>query len=443
MSSDLGRGLAALAHEAPSSLAVDDLWVRGTRRHRRNRAAGAAGVVLALVMVGFSLGGSPSTHQDGAPPLLSTPAPGHLPRTINPPAAWSPGTEDAGEIGPLAAIASSNRKRPLGVVGSVSYEAMYGVSAQDGTARFLDLPYSSSKDMPGELVLSAALSPDGLALAYPRYDWTTRLGEGSQALVGWAIYNAATGRVVELSDPEVPRLSYEAIQPVFSGDSRFLLTAYAPEGRVGTTADSLVAWEVATGKRIVLEKPGRVWAPNVGSAPQGLVWSRANKTYTYDPSTGTRTVLTTPLSVVTASYAPRGNGFAYVGGNSGPEGIVGPWYLFAGPSPDRVRRILGTADTAGILGWRDPEHVVVAVAPQVYAIVDIIDGSIDRGEFKGEVNLNTPMLAADLWAHGLVAGVEPPSALDPRTRSRLVGLTAVLGLIGTGLALKRRRRARD
>lgn len=440
MNTDLGRRLHDLAVDAPPSLPAQGLWDRGVRRHRTRRAAGIVGtfVVVAAIIGGFSLQTADDVRGDGAPPVVSSVEAGHLPRTIHEPSAWSKGTNDAGELGALSVLGASERKRPKGLAGMVAYEGMYGVSAVDGTVRFLDLPTSSNPDMPGMVSLSASLSPDGRKVAFPRYDWTAGAING-RTLIGWTVYDAVTGRIVELADPAVPKMNDKVIQPAFSSDSRYLLTAYGPEGRYDNVSDSFVAWDVATGARFVVEAPGRYWEPSVGSGPKGIVWSRADKTYAFDPDTGTTTFIRTVNGAASASYAPSGTGFAYVGGKLDPQGINAPWQLYAGPSPDRLQHVRGLSDVQGILGWRDPDHVVVALTDRHYAVVDVSDRTLVRGAFDGSVNLSTPMLASDLWANDLVDGVQPPHASDPRTPGRLAVLAGFL-VAGAVFALYRWRR---
>jgi len=439
MNTDLERRLRDLAAQAPPSLPVDGLWGRGVRRRRTRRLAGVAGSVVVLMAIAGGVQVGRSLVNDEALPAAPATGTGHLPRTIPVPAPWSEGTEKAGELGALSVLGYADRKRAKGLTGMVAYEGLYGISAVDGTARFLDLPTSEAQDMPGRSLPDASLSPDGRKISFPRYDWVREdTTDPAEVLIGWSVYDTVTGEVVELGDPAAPRLGDSGMVPIFSSDSKYLLTVYAPEGAYDPRKDSFVAWDVATGARYLVEGPGKYWQPNVGSGPQGIVWSRGKTTYTYDPSTRTTSSIQTEHDPVAASFAPRGTGFAYVGGRLTEEGINAPWQLYVGASPDQMQRVSGIADYNGILGWRDSEHVVVAITDRDYGIVDVSDGSVDRGSFDGDVNLNVAMLAADLWANDLVSGARPSGASDPRTPGRLAALGGVL-VAGAVFTLWRRR----
>ncbi|RNL64862.1 hypothetical protein EFK50_02420 [Nocardioides marmoriginsengisoli] len=445
MTTELGRRLREVAADAPPTLPADGLWDRGLRRHRTRRLAGVVGSIVVLATL---VGGIGIQALDGpdrrAQVAAAKPGDLHLPRTIAVPAPWSKGTADEGELGVLAAVGASDRKRPKGIAGMVAYQGLYGVSAVDGTVRFLDLPTPESKDMPGQFI-NAALSPDGRKLAYPRYDGNGNDTSSDGSLVGWSVYDTVTGKITELQDPEAPRIEAGASDLAFSTDSRFLLTSYAAAGNADSESDEFVAWNVADGSRTVVEGAGEYWLPNIGSGPGGIVWSRDNDTYTYGTVAGATTSIRTEHDPVTASFAPSGSGFAYVGGTlAGGRngGIDAPWKLYVGPTPDRMRQVPGITDAGLVLGWRDPDHVVVATTDRDYVVVDVNDRSIEKGRIGGNVNLAVPMLASDLWANDLVDGVQPPDASDPRTPARIAvlgaGLVLAVGVFGT-IRWRRRR----
>lgn len=437
MSTELGRQLREIAAEAPPTLSAGDLWERGVRRQRARRAAAVLVAVVVLAASG-GLGLHVADGLRGATPGPASPTrTGHLPDAILAPAPWSKGTSESGEVGPLAVLGSSDRKRTQGLFGMVAYEGMYGVSAIDGTARFLDIPTSTDPDRPGELSLSASLSPDGRKVAYPRYDpkADTMAGYG---LLGWNVYDTVTGQVVEMSDPEVPRMEFDGDQAIFTADSRHVLTSYRPEGVNDSRQNRLAVWDVTTGSPTPLEAPGMEQGANIGSGPGGAVWSRGRTTYTFDPATGTRSQVRTDHDVVSASFATQGTGFAYIGGTLTSDGINAPWQLYVGPSQNDLRQVRGLDDVNSFLGWRDENHVVVVTSLQDYAIVDVRDGSVERASFGGSINLNVPVIASDLWANGLEPGVRPPDVGDPRTDERLAVLVVVA--LGVGFLVVRRRR---
>ncbi|MCW2794154.1 MAG: hypothetical protein JWO76_3252, partial [Nocardioides sp.] len=125
--------LSRLADEAPVALPEPGLWQRG-RRYRRRRRAGTLAIVGAAVLALGVLAGTTwqRSSVDGPQPANSAPA---LPDRIWSPSPWLEGTDDAGELGQLAAIIDAERGSWIG-----KSPGLVGVSATTGEYRFLDLP---------------------------------------------------------------------------------------------------------------------------------------------------------------------------------------------------------------------------------------------------------------------------------------------------------------
>lgn len=431
MSTSLHDRLADLAGDAPSGAPGPDLWDRGVRRHRRRAVTVAAATAIgAVAVVAVFLGAvgtlRPSTDQQPAQvPVEEL----HLPRAAFPPSPWADGTDETGAPGPLAYVSIAERWRSQGLTGKQQGMQPFGVSAVDGSAVFLDLPGNGFGDL---CCGGVVVSPDGTKVGYVR-------GGYQDGIAGFAVYDAVTGRTRMLEDPRNPvivGLDYQTI--AFSGDSRYLETAYSLSGSRGSRQVSLVVWDVATGESQVAEPAGNYWLPNHGSAPSGIVWSRLRDTFTYDPGTGATSSVRSPSDVVQAAYGPDGKALAMIAKGADEKA---DWRLLAGPTSDDLRELPLEIDADELLGWSDPQHVVVRQRSTGEAVeVDQRSGQVTSLELEvSGRQMMLPSYAADLWANPLVPGVRPPDVHDPRRPLWIGGgVTVALGLV----LVVRRRRAR-
>jgi hypothetical protein len=424
-----------LAADAPAgNAAPGELWARGVRRNRVRRVGGVAAVVAAVALV---VGTSTFVRIEGSGPLPADApfAELRLPEVVHAPGTWS---DDEGPDGPLAALGVAFRSRPEGLTDERQHLEMFGVSAVDGSAAWIDLPGVDVDDR--GLVGWFALSPDGRWIGWSRFQAPRPLS-GSAVLLGWAVMDTATGKVREFADPTHPRLRGTVSDLAFSGDSRYLLTSYETPDAPQRKGHQFVAWDVEDATPTVLEEPGERWLPNLGSAPTGVVWSRGRTVHLADPATGERSSYSFAQSVVTASWAPDGTAFAYIGQPAGRSG--GPWRLYAGRSlaQARDRPLPLDVEPAQLLGWRDERHVVVGRYRSTVYVVDVVTGDVITHAMSGRGEpLNSPLLAADLWQNPFAAPVEPDATTDPRRPLRW-GSGALLAALA-GLLVLRRRRAR-
>jgi hypothetical protein len=439
MSSELQTRMRDLANAAPTDLSRSDLWTAGVRRRRGRRIA----AVLAVGVVAALLGGAAALVRppDAAPPPTAVPGKElRLPRTVYAPSPWAEGTDELGPPGPLAVLAGGERKVRDGLTGARSYLSYYGVSAVDGSARFLDLPLGA----PGEVGSAGqvVLSPDGRKVAYTR---STESSDGARTVVhGWAVYDTVTGATVVLADPEAPTIrGGEAFEMAFTGDSRYLVTDYARSRPATDRTDELVAWDVATGELHQVEPPGKYWLPSLGSGPTGVVFSRGRRTYAVNPRSGIGTFDDVPQEVVQATYAPIGEAFAYLGHRKVGADQPATWHLYAGVSPYAAagRRVDLDIDPGRFLGWRDAEHVVVGDFRQNVRVVDVRTGDVERVALEvPRETFPTPAYAADLWGNDLVDGVRPDRVPDPRWDVGLAGAGLLGALLLVFLVVRGRRR---
>jgi hypothetical protein len=442
MSSELQTRMRDLADEAPTDLPRADLWAAGVRRRRRRRVEVAFAIAVVVACVGAA--GALVRPPDAAPQPTAVPANElHLPRTVYAPSPWAAGTDELGPPGPLAVVTGGERRIRDGLTGYRSYLSYYGVSAVDGSVRFLDLDLSAGED-PGTVGFAGqvVLSPDGTKVGYVR--WLPGEAAGDQVVVGWAVYDTVTGKTVVLKDPAAPRPQGDAaFEITFTGDSRYLTTNYSRTRPATNRTDELVAWDVTTGERHVVEPPGEYWLPNMGRGPNGVVWSRHGRTHVVNPVTGSGAFDDVPREVVQATYAPLGYAFAYIGHRKVGKDQPAAWHLYGGVTPGLASGRLLEMDFEPrlFLGWRDAEHVVVSNHQQQAVVVDVRTGA------TADVDLTVPresfpstIYAADLWGNDLVDGVRPDRVPDPRWDVAL-GVAGVLGaLLLAGLAVRGRRR---
>ena len=192
----LRESLRDLAEDAPVVSPDADTWALAQRSRRRRLAGGiAAGTAGVLVVVAAAAGmvvpslrqGSDTTGQPtyDASQLA-------LPTQISQPSPWESGTADAGPLGPIAVLGEDLGRHTSWFHTAGSY---YGISAADGTYRYLDLPGVNP-----EVGGTPALSPDGSHIAYftappPSADPVN--------ITGYAIYDALAGT---LTDHTLPAL---------------------------------------------------------------------------------------------------------------------------------------------------------------------------------------------------------------------------------------------
>lgn len=428
--------LSDLADDAPAGRPDPGLWERGVRRRRRRQAARIGAVVAAVAVVAVLA--AVVRLQPAAPPPAPVDVPFgqlHLPRAVHAPGPWAPGTDETGAPGPLAVVGLAQRNEATGLRGVRTAPAVFGVSAVDGTALYLDLRGAGSGPFYADAL---ALSPDGTKVGYQRHD--ARRGE--PRVIGFGVYDTVTGRTTLLDDPDNPVIrGGVASELTFSGDSRHLETTYSLTGSEGARQDSLVVWDVATGEPTVAEPAGHYWMPIPGRAPSGVVWSRGGRTFTFDTATGRTTSVRSGFDVGQAVYGPDGRSFAAID-LAGADGT--PWRLWAGPRPDALRQLDPGIDVDEILGWRDPRHLVVRQLPDGRAVeLDIVTGRATGLGLSLDRDLDSvPRFAADLWANPLVDGVAPDRAGDPRRPWQVgaAGLLVVLLVAGGVLGRRRARR---
>lgn len=357
----------------------------------------------------------------------------HLPKIVNAPGTWS---DEHGPTGRLAALGIAMRTKTSGWTGKRESPQLFGVSASDGRATWIDLPGVDMENM--GLASWFALSPDGRWIGWAR-GAEQNTPEDLPGLVGWAVMDTTTRKVRKLTAPTDGPLQGTMSDIVFSGDSRYLLASYDTADAPANHGHRFVALNVATGASSVLEEPGHYWLPNPGSAPNGVAWARGHNVYRQDVTSGKRSSFALRDSVVTASWSPSNTSFAYISQPANRK--AGKWVLHAGKTLDEARDhvVPLKVDPGEILGWRDDRHVVVGHFRKSVQVVDVVTDKADTVDLAGYGQVfNEPLLAADLWRSPLRSPVEPSGMTDPRIPYRWAGATLV-ALLGTFVLLRRRR----
>lgn len=354
-----------------------------------------------------------------------------LPTELRAPGPWSTGE---GVVGPIVAAGLAQRHRAEGWSEVSTRFEMYAISAVDGRSRWLDLPGAHTPDR--VLVDWWAVSPDGRWLGW------SRLTDDLEGLLGWSVLDTITGEVRTLDAHADQSVAGETLQELeFSGDSRYLLTTHLPTPDSGLRTHVFTAWDVTSGTRQLVEKPGTYWLPTLGSAPTGVVWSRGSTVHRSSVDDGTHGERRYRLGrhAVDASWGPDDRAFAWIG-KDGKE-----WKLYAGSSMKRARTHETGVKARQILGWRDARHVVVdrdMTGRHGPRVVDIGTGQITIPLTYGSSNYagNPPVVAAGAWDHRLVAAPPLEGMGDPR-RFWHWGLYGIGGLTAIACLVWWRRRA--
>lgn len=347
--SDLSARLRDLADDAPrAGLVAEDLWRTGVRRHRLRLAATVTGAAAAVVLV---LAVTSVLRLPIDVPPAEGPAERGLPRVVEAPDPWS---DPVAAPGPLSAISSAFRSSPEGLTGTVQRPAPFGVSAVDGVARFLDVPFRPVNIDDSNV----ALSPDGTLVAMSRYTAESSSPRAKVKLLGWDVLDIQSGELTRLRPTVMPQSGLLWRDLAFSSDSRFLVTDFSLTGDRANDASSLVAWALETGDHFVVEPAGHFWEPGRGSGPEGVVWTRQRTVRVVDPVTREQDRISMPHQLVDAAFSADGTTLAYIGHAGDRPDSRAPWRLYVRGPGAESRRIDVGISPGQILGWRDETHVV-------------------------------------------------------------------------------------
>jgi hypothetical protein len=454
MSDRLREAMRDLAEEAKPVRPSDDTWRRG----RRSRALRMAGAALATVLV--ATGGVLTWTEVGSStspqPASTTYDPNALaiPDRLSAPSPWTPGTDDAGPLGPLAVIASSPRQTSW----FHTADAEFGVSAVTGEYRFLDLP-DEARDTGFEPVLS----PDGLRVAYFVSGRPTSPAAPSD-VVGYAVYNSVTGDVER--HLVQTRFGLQPNSLTWSGDSRAIVASFDQSSREEGRNLSVPAqaWDLRTGRVLTLHPRYLVSLNVTAPAPDGVAVFQGSRPAVIDPVTGAVHDLSfrpasLPGLVATSGpmLDPAGSGVVFtgnVGEAMGPRIFHADWSN--GDESPTVAEVPGSRPwILALYGWADADHLLVekwatgylktgrGQAPVIYRL-DLHTGALTPAiTIEGTESqwIGDPKFASNLFLRPVASRPGPASPHDPRVVWGLVAGGVPVLLVGL-LWLSRRRTTR-
>ena len=429
--------LADLADDAPPGGPAPDLWERG-RRYQRQRRAGTL-VIAAAVVLGLVALGTLDWWRARPEPMPANGSPA-LPQKIWAPSRWLPGTDDAGPLGPLAAVEDATRGSWTG-----DHAGVVGISAETGEYRYLDLP-----DVVYPGFGRVALAPDGRHVAYwYRGETAKSPNSASGPTVGVAVYDSTTGDVVRHAVPTDHGLSAEDL--VWADSDRLVLRYLQYQGgdaddemSQGSAGDDsgLLLWSLDTGTIAPLGLSEDVESSTVHGQ---LLLSGERMTWLDVDHPDRRTTFPTPERslMYIAAVDDHGDRIAWVVGNRNPNtvavGRVGAGHLVTSPGPD-------SGQPFRVRAWRDADHILVdrRVGPG-YGRTALFDVDVRTGastevlRYPVDSYGSGAVLARDLLDLPSVDRPAPPTPLDPR---KVAGGTVAVVLAGVGALVLWRRRVR-
>jgi hypothetical protein len=403
-------------------------------------AVAAVGIVAPTLRQGSDAVGQPDIH---ASQLA-------LPTEISQPSPWESGTSGAGPLGPLAVLGEDlGRHTSWFNTG----DAYYGISAADGTYRYLDLPGLDTTSTP-------VLSPDGSHIAY----WTVAPpSTDPRAIGGYAVYDAVSGTTTEHALPSTDDLRPRVL--TWSPDGDQLFVEYdglsQPDSRVA--GGQILSLADGVARDLTLPALAQGHRVDVAWGPPGVAFWRPPHLVVVDPLTGafdrsdhepqgarySRGLAWSPSGsafAVTATFRDPGGPYLQV--NS--LGVV----VVDQSRPRGIERVSPFDAVYQVLGWRDDRHVLVVgvptetdaaradTEPGVYSI-DAQTGAYER--------LGSVSLSNSAWIRGVATGLAdrpfaerpgPAGHPDPRAVwARVAALLVVAFLVG--LVVRQTRRARD
>lgn len=455
MTRTLEERLAELAdvEERGQVPSVAELWRRGERWQRRRRAVTSVALgCVVMILGGAAWWGSEGgmTNRDPAPATSDVPV--AVPDTVYEVSSWLGLLPE----GPVVAVQEVERASWWG-----SDRAVAAIAAHGGSYGFLDLA-----DYAGDV----SLSPDGERVAYwgtgvPSGDPQTNGGQ-TTVVTALVLHDLTTGETQRHDVPTEHGLSTDDI--VWLEDDS--LVANFSQHAVGDSASPREQGRSQLAESLwwhMDEDSPRVWpwggeyVPSLSfsATRDGRALLQEDGIWWVDPATRQRTRLTGRLGGTgahmgypTLAWASDGR-LATVGGlkNSRMPALLRLAEVTGPESAVQWRTVPHSRGTFGLLGWRDGAVITHRRIPgdesyrTALFTVDPDDGSMtpfvthDPAKRSGLGLLSTNWR----WATGLlenapvVAGVQPPSPVDPRFVAGL-SLGAVVAVLA-GLVLWRRR----
>ncbi len=449
MSTGLRERLDEVAGRAPAGAPPEDLWQRGRRRQVRRAVAGAVATVVVAMAAG--VGGAVAWAELGRETQPVAPSPGQLrlPDHVYTPGFWLAGTDDAGPIGPLAALIGGPRSSWRGWKTETD-NSVAGISTS-GDYRYLDLPgWVGDYDISGSG--EVVLSPDGRYVAYWATGPTTDepvLEDNGQVAGAAAVYDTVTGRTHRREISSAHGLSGWGIS--WAGDT--VLMSYGDNGPPSPTSrvsrlTGYASWDADSSWWSLTAQPKVVMDGSFDGVRNFVVAEKTNLLVGSEGVEGRfRTDTATEGGLVPS---PDGRRVAGIFRPRGSESvgefarrIVVADLAEVGARGRAVGVKVPDFKAQEVYGWRDDRHVVVerwGAEAGIYS-VDISTGEATllvtrvRSDYGGDLQV-----AAEAWQAPTVEVTEPRWPWDPRLKAGLVA--GALLLVWALVRVWRRRRGR-
>jgi hypothetical protein len=466
MTDQLREAFRDLAADAPD---IDATAASSSQTWRRARSARRRGIVaVSFLVVAMLIGGvfvavglSGITKPAPAKPVPYDESKLAIPNRVWLPSEWTPSTDDAGPLGPLALASFAPRRTSWF---DTDPSALYGVSAATGEYRFIDLPDADFREgTSAEL----ALSPDGTEIGY----WL--LGEVAKPQphlddVGFAEYNTVSGRVTRHVVPT--RYGLAPSWMTWSASGGQLAVAYSQwqsdhKDFGGTSGDgSASLWTPASNHVVPMFKGSSFDLTDlgIGKDRRGLnIFEGTRRSLlTVNPRTGSTSSITLSLQgSVQAMRSPDGSLIAF-GGASSEGSVQGDIFSdsFGGAGTSDVflarrpasagsrwpaRDLHLPSPATELVGWIDSGHLMVEVFSTSrfhllqhprFVSVDVSTGTMRtvlQLEFPNPLSVASIGFATELIGKPFVPGQAPHNYRDPRVLPGVaVGVLAAVLLVG-------------
>lgn len=428
--------LHELADDLPPAHPPAGLWRRARRERLRDRAAVVVVGCCLLIGAGLVAGipASVTVSPAGPPPVSQEQL--RMPDRVYAPSPWLAGTDQTGPPGPLALIGSAERARWL----FGRRRAPVGISAVDGSYRFLDLPDRRDEHT------TVALSPDGLRVAY-YLSGSPESPDAQSDLVGVGVYDVMTGEVTRHEVETTYGLS-EGQVLLWSADGNWLAVEYGQyTSSPGMSRGyKFLSWNPSTdGMR---QLGGVRGTEDVGVAPDGFLVGSSNWRVV-SPEGEVLGKLRLDREVHWAPWiSPDGKWLAAVAAAPTRRGTT-TMRLYAGSLSGRGEVTLELVSerwqSQPVWGWLDDERVLVwGYDEQGEHGQQLVSMNLRTGEVveqfarseHPESTLGLESVARDLLRQPFVEGVRPSSVPSHATMGAVMLIATVLV---AGVLLVRRR----
>lgn len=437
---DLRDALQTLARErepAPEEVSPEELWGRGVRRQRL-RVAVTGLVALLVLAAGVGLGSwLPGALQPDVMPSTPHGQP-RIPRSLGQPGDSAPGTDQAGPLGRLAVLWSTDRD---------GQPALFGISATTGQYRFLDMPRLASPEQ-------VALSPDGRRVAY----WLSGNVTGQpvpgdpsglrwKTVAGVAVYDTVTGRTVRREVGSEHGLMPNGLW--WADDDQLVLSYGFWVNRHEARGVNSFTWSGSADDPVQLRDDPVPFYAMTPDAHGGVVFGQASHWTEYDDLAAIESRTGRRLILPRKSYEQvtvKGDHVVAIQNGPAPGTVDGDYYWLETGTADTRGRVsdlhkVGKTRASQLIGWENTGRLLVRggrtgtlleLDPATSTVRRLGTVDVSRSVYGG------PAFATEVVALGTADRPVPPREPERGLGSGLGGGAALL-LVIAGLVFWRRR----